>query len=396
MIQKSLIAAALAMGLALAMPGLATGAPAAANPWAWGLNSDGELGNGTVTRYSGLSMPVQAMNLDSVVAIAGGDQHSLALKSDGTVWAWGNDGWGQLGNGSYARSTTPLQVSGLSGMTAIAAGSLHNLAVKSDGTVWAWGFNYYGQVGNRTSGGNVLSPAQVKGLAGVVAVAAGGYTSYALKSDHSVWAWGYDGQGELGNGTSDENAHSSPTRVRSLSTAIAIGAGVEHALAVLAGGSVFAWGDNQTSELGATITTTCGAYSSSCSTVPVKVAGLGGATAVAGGYGYSLALKGADMTAWGWGNDGYGELGNGTPQLYGGVKTPVRATVSQVIAIAAGASHSLWLSSGGTVWAAGSNYYGQIGNGTFNDATSPVQVTSLNGLTAIGTGHSHSLAVKSR
>jgi alpha-tubulin suppressor-like RCC1 family protein len=280
-------------------------------------------------------------------------------------------------------------------VTAIAAGSLHNLAVKSDGTVWAWGFNYYGQVGNGTSGGNVLSPVQVKGLTGVTSVAAGGYTSFALKSDRTVWAWGYDGQGELGNGTSDENAHSTPTRVRNLSTAMAISAGVEHGLAVLSDGSVSAWGDNQTSELGATTTATCGAYSSPCSKVPVRVAGFGGATAVAGGYGYSLALK-TDGTAWGWGNDGYGELGNGKPQLYGGVKQPVQATVSGVVAITAGASHSLWLRSDGTVCAAGSNYYGQIGDGTFNDAPAPVQVANLTGLSAIGAGHSHSLAVKSR
>jgi alpha-tubulin suppressor-like RCC1 family protein len=122
---------------------------------------------------------------------------------------------------------------------------------------------------------------------------------------------------------------------------------------------------------------------------------LGGAIAVAGGYGYSLALKG-DGSAWGWGNNGYGELGNGAPQLYGGVKTPVTATVGGVIAIAAGASHSLWLRSDGTVWAAGSNYYGQIGNGTFDDSTVPVKVVNLNGLSSIAAGHSHSLAVKYR
>ena len=395
MIHKSLVAAILAMGLALAVPGAGAGAPLAGNAWAWGLNSDGELGNGTAIPYGGRSTPAQVVNLTDVVAVAGGDQHSLALRSDGTVWAWGNDGWGQLGNGTYARSTIPVQVPGLTNVTAIAAGSLHNLAVKSDGTVWAWGFNYYGQVGNGTSGGNVLSPAQVKYLTGVTAVAGGGYTSFALKSDRTVWAWGYDGQGQLGNGTSDESAHSIPTKVRSLNTAVSISAGVEHGLAVLTGGSVSAWGDNQTSELGTTTTTTCGAYRSPCSTVPVRVAGLGGAIAVAGGYGYSLALKG-DGSAWGWGNNGYGELGNGAPQLYGGVKTPVAATVGGVIAIAAGASHSLWLRSDGTVWAAGSNYYGQIGNGTFDDSTVPVKVVNLNGLSSIAAGHSHSLAVKYR
>jgi alpha-tubulin suppressor-like RCC1 family protein len=382
----SLVAiAATAAGLAAATAG---------DAWAWGLNSDGELGNGTVTPYGGLSTPVQAANLTNIVSVAGGDEHSLALKSDGTVWAWGNNGWGQLGTGGYTRSLTPIQVPGLASVTAIAAGSLHNLALKSDGTVWAWGFNYFGQVRIGSSGdrGNVLSPVQVPGLAGVTAVAAGGDTSFALKSDQTVWAWGYDGQGELGNGTSDENPHGTPTRVKNVSTAVAIGAGVEHGLAVLAGGTVLAWGDNQTNELGAPTKARCGVYGTPCSRVPVGVAGLTGVTAVAGGYGNTLALK-TDGSAWGWGSNGYGELGNGKAQLFGGVMHPVKAKVGNVVAIAAGASYSLWLRSDGTVWAAGSNDFGQLGDGTFNDSVMPVQV-HIAGVFAIATGHSHSLAAR--
>jgi alpha-tubulin suppressor-like RCC1 family protein len=391
---KAMVAAAFASVFAVVAIGTVAGASASGNAWAWGLNSDGELGNGSATRYSGLSTPGQVVNLSQVVSVAGGDDHSLALRSDGTVWAWGNNGWGQLGNGTYTRSLTPTQVSGLTNVKAIAAGSLHNLAVKSDGTVWAWGFNYFGQVRIGPSGdrGNVLSPVQVMGLAGVISVAAGGYTSVALKSDRTVWAWGYDGQGQLGNGTSDEGPHGTPTKVRNLSTAVAIAAGVSHALALLADGRVLAWGDNQTSELGTTTTSQCGAYHSPCSPVPVAVGGLTGVTAVAGGWGNSLALK-SDGTAWGWGNDGYGELGNGKAQLFGGVKNPVKATVQNVVAIAAGASWSLWLRSDGTIWAAGANNYGQLGDGTFNDSVAPVQV-KLSGVFAIAAGHSHGLAVR--
>jgi alpha-tubulin suppressor-like RCC1 family protein len=395
MAYKFVLAAAAASIFIFEAMGTVAGASAAGNGWAWGLNSDGELGNGTVTPYSGLSTPVQAANLSNVVSVAGGDQHSLAVRSDGTVWAWGNNGWGQLGNGTYTRSLTPTQVSGLTNVTAIAAGSLHNLALKADGTVWAWGFNYFGQVRIGPSGnrGNVLSPVPVAGLTGITAVAAGGDTSFALKSDGTVWAWGYDGQGQLGNGTSNERPHSTPTKVKNLSTAVAIGAGVSHGLAALANGGVEAWGDNQVNELGATTTTKCSVYRTPCSTVPVAVAGLTRVTAVDGGYGNSLALK-SDGTAWGWGSDGYGELGNGRAQLFGGVKTPVRANVSNVVAIAAGASYSLWLLSDGTVWAAGSNDFGQLGDGTFNDSVALVQV-KLSGALAIAAGHSHSLAVKS-
>ena len=393
--RRSMFAAAFASLITIASMGAGTAEAASGSAWAWGLNSDGELGNGSVTPYGGLATPVEAVNLSNIVSVDGGDQHSLALKSDGTVWAWGNNGWGQLGDGGYTRSLTPIQVPGLTNVTAIAAGSLHNLAVKSDGTVWAWGFNYFGQVRIGKSGdrGNVLSPTQVKGLAGVTAVAAGGDTSFALKSDHTVWAWGYDGQGELGNGTSDENPHGTPTKVRNLSTVVAIGAGVEHGLAVMAGGTVSAWGDNQNSELGAPTHARCGVYRTACSTVPVMVVGLGGVTAVAGGYGNTLALK-SDGSAWGWGSNGYGELGNGKAQLFGGVISPVKAKVRHVIAIAAGASYSLWLRSDGTVWAAGSNDFGQLGNGTFSDSVMPVEV-NLTGVFAIATGHSHSLAVRS-
>ena len=383
---------AIAAGIMLAVPGMAAAAPPG-NAWAWGNNSDGELGNGTVTRYSGLSTPVKVVNLTNVVAVTGGDQHSLALRSDGTVWAWGNSGWGQLGQGTYGGRSTPVQVPGLTNVKAIAAGSLHNLALKSDGTVWGWGFNYYGQVGNGSSGDNVLSPAQVKGLSGVVGIAAGGFSSIALKADRTVWAWGYDGQGELGNATSDENAHSRPTQVRRLTTAVSIASGGSHELAVLADGSVWAWGDNELSQLGSTTTARCGAYGTPCSMVPVRAGGLSGITKVAGGSSFSLALR-ADGTAWGWGDNGYGELGTGSATLFGGVKTPVRANVTSVVAVAAGASFSLWLTSNGEAWAAGSNYFGQLGNGTFNDSSSPVKV-GLSGLSAIGCGHDHSLAVKS-
>jgi alpha-tubulin suppressor-like RCC1 family protein len=394
MAHKSLLAAAFAAVVAIVVTGVAAGASTTGNAWAWGMNADGELGNGSVSPYSGLSTPGQVANLTGVVSVAGGEEHSLALRSDGTVWAWGNDGWGQLGNGGYTRSLTPIQVSGLTKVMSIAAGDKHNLAVKSDGTVWAWGFNYYGQVRIGPSGdrGNVLSPVQVTGLTGVVAVAAGGDTSFALKSDRTVWAWGYDGQGQLGNGTSNENPHGTPTKVNRLSTAVAIGAGVSHALAVLADGRVAAWGDNQTSELGATTTSKCSVYQSPCSPVPVLVAGLSGVKAVAGGYGNSLALK-SDGTAWGWGSDGYGELGNGQAQLFGGVKNPVKALVQNVVAIAAGASFSLWLRSDGTVWAAGSNDVGQLGDGTFTDSVALVQV-KLSGVFAIATGHSHALALR--
>jgi alpha-tubulin suppressor-like RCC1 family protein len=390
---RQLLRFALVVLVLAAVPaGIDAAAATSGRAWAWGNNADGELGNGTTTRYGGLATPAPARNLTGVTAVVGGSDFSLALKSDGTVWAWGNGGWGQLGQGSYGSSTTPLKVSGLSGVTAIAAGDLHALALKSDGSVWAWGFNYYGQVGNG-SGGNVLAPVRVNGLSGVSAIAAGngGFTSYALKSDGTVWAWGYDGLGQLGNGRSDETAHATPTKVLNLSSMTAIAAGTSHALAVRSDGTVRAWGYNGYSQLGARTTSTCGAYRDPCSTTPVQVQSLTGASTVAGGANFSLALK-SDGTVWGWGENGYGQLANGTATPFGGVSTPTKAQLVSVTAIAAGAEHTLALKSDGTVRAAGNNDLGQLGNGTFTDTSTPV-AARVSGASAIGAGLNHSLAV---
>src|SRR5437879_5440609 len=133
---------------------------------AWGYNGSGQLGNGTFTNSN---TPVQTSGITGVTAIARGNIHSLALKSDGTVYAWGYNGEGELGNGTYTDSNTPVEVSGLSGVTAIDGGVVHSLALKSDGTVYAWGWNAYGQLGNGT---NTTSntPVAVSGLTGVTAI----------------------------------------------------------------------------------------------------------------------------------------------------------------------------------------------------------------------------------
>jgi alpha-tubulin suppressor-like RCC1 family protein len=394
MLQRLLTVLLFALGSAVA--GGASGARAATSgqAWAWGDNSDGELGNGTTARYTGVATPGQVRGLTGVTAMSGGSDFSLALKSDGTVWAWGNGGWGQLGQGAYTSSTLPVHISSLSSVTAIAAGDLHALALKSDGTVWAWGFNYYGQVGNGTNGNNILAPVRVSGLGGVIAVAAGhgADTSYALKSDGTVWAWGYDGLGQLGNGTSNESAHPLPVKVTNLTGVVGLDAGTDHALAVRSDGTVEAWGSNQYSQLGARTTATCSVYHYPCSTIPILVPNLGGVTAVAGGGSFSVALK-SDATVWGWGDNGYGQLANGTVTSFGGVTTPTKSRLSSVRAIAAGSGHTLALRTDGTVWAAGSNAWGQLGNGTFTSSSTPVQARTASGVATIGAGVDHSLAV---
>ncbi len=255
--------------------------------WAWGANATGALGNGG---NGNLNAPVQVSGLSSVVAIAGGgypqsaSDSSLALKSDGTVWAWGDNQFGELGNGSTSNSNVPVQVSGLSGVVAIAGGAYHSLALTSDGTVWAWGDNQYGQLGNGTNA-NSNVPVQVTGLTGVIAVQGGFYYSLALKSDGTVWAWGYNGDGELGNGTlANSNV---PVQVEGLAYMVAIAAGGNTGLALSNNGTVWAWGANEHGEIGD--------GSQASSNEPARVNGLTGAVAIAGGSYHNLAALGGGV-----------------------------------------------------------------------------------------------------
>jgi hypothetical protein len=154
----------------------------------------------------------------------------LTVRSNGTVWAWGDNFYGELGNGTTSGSTVPVQVNGLSNVIAIAGGYLHSLAVRSNGTVWAWGRNEHGELGNGTSDLDSVVPVQVSGLSNVAAVAAGYAYSVALRSDGTVWAWGYNADGELGNGmTTDSPA---PVQISGLSNVVAVASGTYHSLAI--------------------------------------------------------------------------------------------------------------------------------------------------------------------
>jgi alpha-tubulin suppressor-like RCC1 family protein len=139
--------------------------------------------------------------LINVATLASGGNHSLALRSDGTVWAWGSNSQGQLGDGTDTDRLTPVQVPGLTDFTALAAGDAHSLAVRRDGAVWAWGSNFYGQLGDGTTSLYRLAPAQVSRLTNITALAAGSTRSLALRSDGTLSAWGANGHGQLGDGT---------------------------------------------------------------------------------------------------------------------------------------------------------------------------------------------------
>ena len=327
--------------------------------WTCGDNEYGQLGNGTI--YDS-NIPVLVVNgLYGVVAIAAGvSNHSMALKGDGTVWAWGENYSGQLGNDTITDSNIPVPASGLSGVRAIGVGGSHSMALKDDGTLWAWGGNYSGELGNGTNIDS-YTPAQVSGLSGVEALEGGGLHSLALKGDGTVWAWGNNGYGQLGNGTiTDSNI---PVPVSGLSGIVAIAGGLWHSIALKGDGTVWAWGYNGAGQLGTDTTTG--------SSIPIQISGLSGVMAIAVGELHSMALK-DDGTVWAWGNNGSGQLGNGTKT---NSYTPVQVIgLSGAVAIAGGARHSVALKVDNTLWAWGGNESGQFGDGSYANSLVPVEV----------------------
>ena len=343
--------------------------------WAWGYNPYG-LGDGSSTESS---TPVQVSGLRGAIAIAAGSWHSLAVKSNGTVWAWGGNDSGQLGIGSQINKRTPVQVPGVSGATVVAAGLKHSLALKGDGTVLAWGYNRYGQLGNGTNADS-NSPVAVAGLSGVSAVAGGTAFSLALKGDGTVWSWGTNSSGQLGDGGSANS--NTPVLVSGLSGVIAIAAGGDHSLALKGDGTVWAWGYNDYGQLGN--------GSRFNSNIPVPVSNLTGIVRLGAGYGHSLAIKG-DGTAWAWGVNGGGQLGVGNSA---DCDTPTQVSGPPGYqSITGGWLHSIATKGDGTAWAWGDNYRGQLGSSDVLASGVPVPVAGLSGATDAAAGWDHSLAM---
>jgi alpha-tubulin suppressor-like RCC1 family protein len=324
----------------------------------------------------------------TVTKISAEWEHSLFLKSNGSLWATGYNYFGQLGDGTYggtyAMTNFPEQIVA-SNVTAIAAGYDHSLFLKSDGSLWAMGDNQDGELGdNTTDSGNYNTNRPERIVAsGVTAVAAGQYFSLFLKSNGSLWGMGLNQYGQLGNGT--YNTATSPVQILA-GNVTAIAAGWYHSLFLKSDGSLWAMGFNHYGQLGD------GTYNNTNAPEMIVASNV---TAIAGGYWHSLFLKN-DGSLWAMGENGNGQLGDGTGY---NTNRPEMILSSNVTAIAAGYEHSLFLKSDGSLWAMGFNYYGQLGDGTFSftrpyGAFAPEQILSSN-VTAIAAGQYHSLLLKS-
>jgi alpha-tubulin suppressor-like RCC1 family protein len=331
----------------------------------WGWNSFQALGDPAVANGDVRTTPGPVANLTDIVAVAGGANHGLALKNDGTAWAWGRNYVGQLGDGTATQRATPVQVANLSGVVAIAAAGDTSLALKNDGSVWIWGID-----GTSIYPGNSYVPVQVGGLKGVTQISVGGANSaMAVQTDGmpsgTLWTWGNNSNGKLGDGTTTQR--NSPVAV---AQGVVTGAvGWLHAYALKEDGTVLAWGRNTSGQLGDG--TTAEKYR------PTAIPSLNGVVTIAAGMVSGMAVE-ADRTVWSWGANDYGPLGDGT---FTTRTTPVQAWILQPLAVGSsnsdGSGHSASIHGDGTLWTWGKNDAGSLGDGTRTSNAFPKPVPNF-------------------
>ena len=388
-------AAVLASFAALCLAGLvfSGGAQAAgASLKAWGSDYYGQIGDGT-TGVEAQPTPGTTQGIATATEVAAG-QSVLALLTNGTVMSWGLGYYGQLGDGGTANRALPAPVPGLTDVVAVASGSTHSLALLANGTVMSWGHNTSGQLGSgdptgpESCAGSACrkTPAPVPGLANVVAISAAQNSSLALLADGTVVAWGLNSAGETGDGAGSVGGCEcvpSPRPVPGLGGAVAISAGTLGGSALLADGTVKAWGFNGDGELG--IGTSTGNPGCEC-LGPVTVPGLTGIRSVASGGRHSLAiLPGGGLVA--WGSNNAGELGIGTVSESGCYCVPQPTPLAGLGGVRAAIGNqytSLILLDSGVALTAGLGKGGQIGNGSTKDQPSPTPVTGVAGASGVG------------
>lgn len=347
--------------------------------WAWGFNNHGELGIGS---NENSYVPVQVGTDTKWVAISAGANHSVALKSDGTLWAWGwNSFSGQVGDGTLLDRNSPVQLGSDRNWAQISAGNNHTLAIKSDGTLWGWGWNSKSQLGI----GNTIdqaSPVQIGTDRTWIRASAGWRHSMGLKANGTLWVWGSNTTGQLGDGTTTDRPVI--TQIGTDNNWVSIVASSQTSMASKADGTLYTWGYNDFGNVGDGTTIT--------RTSPVLISTVNHWVSLAPGQFHTIGLK-SDGTLWAWGKNNVGQLADGTttdktnPLQIG--------TGNQWISVASGINFSIALKSDGTLWSWGYNGLGQLGDGTITTRTLPTQIGTDNKWTSISAGVGHCLALKS-
>ncbi len=327
--------------------------------WAWGNNVYGQLGDGTTVAKDTSTQEATAATDWSSIAVGIG--HTAALKSDDTLWAWGYNFSGQLGDGTTVDKDTPTQI-GSTTWSAITAGTEYTVGIKSDGTLWAWGHNALGQLGDGTVVNKDI-PTQIGSATNWSTVAAGGHHTVGIKSDGTLWAWGYNPRGQLGDGTNVSK--NTPTQIGS-ATWSAITAGFEHTVGIKSDGTLWAWGGNRGGQLGD--------GTDISKDIPTQIGSATWST-VDGGFEQTMAID-KDGALWAWGSNSSGQLGDGTDVSK---DTPTQIGSTTWTAIASGVEHTAAIKPDGTLWIWGDNEYGQLGLGASADKDTPTRSGSAPG-----------------
>ena len=289
--------------------------------------------------------------------------HSLVIKTDGTLWAWGDNGYGELGLGDTSPRDVPTQVGVGTDWIAVSSGDFHTIAIKTDGTLWSWGVNDYGELGLGDSGfsANRLVPTQIGTDDDWSIISAGRYHNLATKTDGTLWAWGWNNYGKLGLGDTVDRLI--PTQVGMDTDWTLISVGRHQNLATKTDGTLWAWGYNLDGQLGLGDTTN--------RDVPTQVGMDTDWALISTRFHHSLAIK-TDGTLWSWGNNDQGQLGLGDTTNRD-VPTQVGTDTDWAL-ISTGWNHSTALKTDGTLWSWGQNYYGQLGFGDTTDRDVPTHV----------------------
>lgn len=341
----------------------------------------------TVFLLTALAMTNASWAATARVAATG--NHTVALKADGTLWGWGDNSFGQIGDGSLLSRNVPVRIGADSEWATVVAGFYHTVALKTDGSLWTWGDNTKGQLGDSLSSASRSLPARIGTGTNWTAIAAGDFHTLALKADGTLWAWGDNGSGQAGTGSVVPGIQTSPVQIGSGTDWAAIAAGGTHSLARKANNTLWGWGSNAAGQLGN------GAMVDANAPVQIVLPPPFNNTdwsVVSAGQVHAAALK-ANGSLWSWGSNTFGQLGNRTTV---NSAVPVRETgnATNWSAVSAGDSHSVARKSNNTLWAWGGNSHGQLGIGTNLDVPGPLQVGVNTDWTGAAAGSMHTVAMK--
>jgi alpha-tubulin suppressor-like RCC1 family protein len=347
--------------------------------WAWGTNGFGQLGTGT--GGTPVTTPARIGADTDWFQVSAGQWHSLAVRDNGSLWAWGSNGAGQLGTSAFGNQLTPVPIGNGTDWKQVSAGGGHSLALKEDGTLWAWGNNFYGTLGTGT--GREANTLMQVGGGPWKYISAGYYHSVGLKSDDTLWSWGSNDFARLGIGVAaDKNL---PVRPDTGSGWQAVSGGASFSVALRTGGELWSWGQNGAGQLGTDTgglpmgTPILGAQGHSWDQVDI-------------GSNHNLAIR-TDGTLWAWGGNNQGRLGTSTNQSF---SSPIPVGTGTWRSVSAFHEHSMGIMDDGTLWAWGAERFGKLGTDTGGaNLTSPGQVAVGDTWDQVSAGMWHTLAVRS-